>query len=98
MKHLEAGMKIRIAIWAAVGFLVAGCWGIYAFVTPPEIMLVQLREPLVQAAMHLTCPISYLGHYPIQLWSVLLINAATYALVGLVLEAFRHRSKLRLAA
>jgi hypothetical protein len=92
-------MKSRIAIWAAVGFLVAGCWGIYAFVTPPGTMLVHLREPLVQVAMHLTCPISYLGrHYPIQLWSVLLINAATYALVGLVLEAFRHRSKLPLVA
>jgi hypothetical protein len=54
---------------------------------------------LVRAVLYLSCPVSYAGrYYPIQLWSVLLINAATYALVGLVLEAFRPKSKPGLAA
>ncbi|HVP55448.1 MAG TPA: hypothetical protein VMU45_10670 [Candidatus Eisenbacteria bacterium] len=92
-------MKNRVAIWAGVGFLVASCWAVYAFVTPPESFLVVLREPLVQAALYLTCPISYAGrYYPIQFWWVLLTNAATYALVGLILEMFRTKSKQSLLA
>jgi hypothetical protein len=92
-------MKRRVAIWASVGFLAAGCWAVYAFVTPVDSFLISLREPLVRAVLYLSCPVSYAGrYYPIQLWSVLLINAATYALVGLVLEAFRPKSKPGLAA
>jgi hypothetical protein len=92
-------MKSRVAIWASVGFLVAGAWAIYAFVTPPESFLMSLREPLVQATLYLTCPVSYAGrYYPIQLWWVLLINAATYAMFGLILEVFRFKSKPSLAS
>ena len=92
-------MKSRVAIWASVGFFVAGCWAVYAFVTPPDSFLMSLREPVVRAALYLSCPISYAGrYYPIKFWLVLLINAATYAVVGLILEMYRLRSRPRLAA
>jgi len=61
--------------------------------------MVSLREPLVRAALYLSCPVSYAGrYYPIKFWWVLLVNAATYAAIGLVLEAFRPKSKPTLVA
>jgi hypothetical protein len=94
-------MKRRVAIWAAVGFLVAGCWVVYTFVTRPDSLLINLRQPVVQAALYLTCPISYVGrhyHYPMSWRLFLLINAAFYAVAGLIVEMFRLRSKPSLAA
>ena len=92
-------MKRRVAAWAAVGFLVASCWVVYTFVTPPESLLINLRHPVVQAVFNLTCPISYfMLHYPISWRMFLLINAATYAVFGLVLEGFRLHSKSSLLA
>ena len=87
-------MKSRVAMWASVGFLIAGCWAAYAFVTPPDSFLMSLREPLVRAALYLSCPVSYAGRfYPIKFWWVLLINGATYGVIGLFLEMFRLKSK-----
>ena len=82
-------MKYRIAIWAVVGFLVACGWALYALATtPPALGLGDPLMPLVR----LTCPIAILGSsYPIGLYSVLLANAATYALAGLIVETLRHR-------
>lgn len=92
-------MKRRVATWAGVGLLVASCWALYAFVTPPESFLTTLREPVVKAALYLSCPVAFAGrYYPIQFWWVLLINAATYAVFGLVLEVFRFKSKPSLVA
>ncbi len=85
-------MRIRVAIWASVGLIVAACWAIYAFVASPDFFLTSLREPLVKAVLYLSCPVSYAGrYYPIQLGRVLLINAATYALVGFIIEAVRSK-------
>ena len=92
-------MKIRIAIWAGLGFLVAGCWAAYAFVAPSEFFLSSLREPLLKAALYLSCPIAYAGRfYPIQFWWVLVANAATYGAVGLIIEIFRLKPKAGLVA
>lgn len=92
-------MRIRVAIWASVGFLVAAGWAGYAFAAPPEFFLTSLREPLVHGALYLSCPVAYAGrYYPIQLWRVLLINAATYALVGFIIEALRSKPKPGLEA
>ena len=92
-------MKSRVATWATVGFLVAGGWVIYTFVMPPESLGVSLREPLVRAMLYLSCPVSYAGrYYPMKFWWVLLLNAATYAVVGLLLEMLRPKSKPSLVA
>ena len=91
-------MKHRVAIWACVGFLIAGCWVVYTFVTPPESLW--MDQPVVQAVLYLTCPISYVGrHYPFPLsWKLfVLLNAATYAVVGLILEMFRLKLNPSLA-
>jgi len=91
-------MASRLAIWASVGFLVAGCWAAYAFLTPPDSFLTSLREPVIRAALYLSCPISYAGrYYPIKFWWVLLINAATYAALGLILEGLRMKTRPRLS-
>ena len=78
-------MKHRIGIWAIAGFLVAGCWALYAFATAmtPTDRIVTLVQ--------LTCPITLLGFYPLSLYLVLLANAATYALIGLIVETLRQR-------
>jgi hypothetical protein len=82
-------MKHRIAIWAGVGLLVAGGWALYALATTPPSL--GLGDPL-WLLVRLTCPIAILGSsYPISLYSVLLANAATYALAGLILESLRRR-------
>jgi len=85
----SGNMKYRIAMWASAGFLVAYCWALYAFATTPPAMtsadpilsLVQLTCPVVFASMHFNFA---LGLY----WS-LLANAATYGLIGLIVEGLR---------
>jgi hypothetical protein len=83
-------MKYRIAIWASAGFLVAGCWALYALVTTPPALT--SADPIV-ILVRLTCPITLLSFYPLRLYWVLLANAATYGLVGLTVETLRQRVK-----
>ncbi len=81
-------MKYRIAIWAAAGFLVAGGWAVYFLVASKD----RLIEPIVSTLARLTCPVVILGsQFPISLPSALVANVATYALVGLVVEAMRRQ-------
>jgi hypothetical protein len=81
-------MKSRIGTWAIAGFLVAGCWALYALATTPPAFT--YADPMM-SLVRLTCPIALLSSYPIRLYWVLLANAATYALVGLVVETLRQR-------
>ncbi len=84
-------MKFRIGIWASAGLLIAGFWAFYAFAsTPPALTS---ADPIV-LLVQLTCPIAFVGFYRLGLYWVLLANAATYALVGLIVETVRHRSAL----
>ena len=82
-------MKLRIAIWAVAGAVVAALWAIYMSATFPA--------PLgsLRTLVHLTCPVALAHHYAIGFYSVLLINAATYALVGAVVETVRRQYKPR---
>jgi hypothetical protein len=82
-------MKYRIAMWASVGFLVAGFWAIFAFATFPSTSG-RMRD--VWTLISVTCPIAIAGrHYPISLYEVLAANAATYLLVGLIVETLRQK-------
>jgi hypothetical protein len=86
-------MKWRIAIWASVGFLVACCWILYTFATPPEHLLMTMREPAVEALAFTSCPIVFAGRYfPLHFWWIPPINAATYALIGVTVEMLRRKS------
>jgi hypothetical protein len=81
-------MKYRIAIWAAAGFLVASGWAVYFLVASKD----HPMESTASALVRLTCPIAIVGsHYPVSLYSALVANVATYALVGLVVETLRRR-------
>jgi len=81
-------MKYRIAVWATAGFLVASAWAIYFLVASKG----QLTQPIVSTLVQLTCPISIVGsHYPVSLYSTLLANVVTYALIGLVVETLRRQ-------
>jgi hypothetical protein len=80
-------MKYRIGIWATVGFLVAGCWALYTLATtPPGIS----SGDAIMTLVRLTCPIALFSSYPLRLYWVLLANAATYALVRLIVETIRQ--------
>jgi len=80
-------MKLRIAIWSIAGVLVAGGWAVYAVAARP----LTFADPIM-ALVRVTCPIAILGRsYPISLSWVLLANAATYALAGLMVEGLRLR-------
>lgn len=78
-------------MWAAAGFVVAGGWAVYFLMTSRE----QAIAPIVQTIINLTCPIAIVGmHYPVSLYSALIANVATYALVGLLVESARRRIAL----
>ena len=84
-------MKYRIAMWAIAGFLVASCWALYAFATTPPAMT--SADPIV-TLVELTCPVVFASvhfHFALGLdWSIV-SNAATYGLIGLIVETLRHR-------
>jgi CHASE2 domain-containing sensor protein len=91
-------MKRRIAMWAGVGFLIGCGWVLYTFVVPVEFLAASLRQPVVLAAIYATCPICYAGrHFPLHFWWVPPINAATYALIGLIVEMVRRTARQQLA-
>jgi hypothetical protein len=84
-------MKYRIAIWAGIGFLVAGFWALYAMATFPSTEAILNVWGLVCAS----CPVAILGRtHAISIYSVLAANAATYALVGLIVETLRRQLHL----
>jgi hypothetical protein len=86
------GVKLRIVIWATVGFLVALGWALYsssAFPSP-----ITQAEPIVWNLALLTQPIvlaSFRFHFGIGVYWVLLANAITYGLIGLIAETVRHK-------
>ena len=80
-------MKYRIAMWATVGFLVAGFWALFSIATFPSD---RIRE--VWTFVCITCPIALAGmHHPISLYETLAANTLTYALAGLIVETLRKR-------
>jgi hypothetical protein len=92
-----AAMKFRIALWAALGALVAIGWAVYSFSTNPS--PITPTKPIVWTLALLTQPIAFASvHYRFGVsvnW-VILANALTYGLVGLLAETMRR--KLRHAA
>jgi hypothetical protein len=81
-------MKYRIVMWASAGFLVAGCWALYFLMASKANPV----ESVVYILTRLTCPVAIAGSYfPLSVYWVLVANAATYALVSLIVEALRRR-------
>lgn len=86
-------MKSRIAIWTTLGALVVVVWRVYISAT--------LSNPLGRggvgrALVYLTCPVAIARqHHPQGFYFVLIANAATYALAGLVVETMRRYNHTR---
>ncbi len=83
-------MKYRIAMWASAGFLVAACWALYFAMRSKDNPI----EPIVYTLGSLTQPVVLIGsyfHFGMSFHLVILANAATYALVSLILETLRQR-------
>ena len=83
---------IRVVMWASAGFVIAVSWGLYFATADKDIPI----GPIVQALSRLTVPADAVVLYfnpglPVGLTAVVLHNAATYALVGVVVEAIRRR-------
>jgi hypothetical protein len=82
-------MRYRIALWAIVGFLVAGFWALFAVATFPSTSE-RMRD--LWTFICITCPIAIAGmHHAISVYETLAANAITYALLGLIVETFRRR-------
>lgn len=80
-------MRSRIAIWAASGALIVGLWSMYldgASGAP---------RGFVAILLDLTCPIALARQHHMTIYVVLLANAFTYALAGLVLEIMRRPAR-----
>ena len=80
-------MKLRIAIWASVGALVVVLLRFYMSATAPA--------PLgnVWILADITCPIAIARNHALSFYFVLGMNAATYALIGAIVEIARRRLK-----
>jgi hypothetical protein len=86
-------MKLRIAIWSGLGALVVVVWRIYISATRSNPLG---AGGVGRAFVYLTCPIAIASQHPQGFYFVLLMNAATYALVGSVVETMRRHYKPRL--
>ena len=83
-------MKYRIAVWASAGFLVAAFWALYFAMRSKDNPI----EPIVYTLGYLTQPVALIGsyfHFGMSFYLVILANAATYALVGLIVETLRRQ-------
>jgi hypothetical protein len=79
-------MKYRLCGWAIAGFLVACFWAWYLFPTGVT------TNPSILDIARLTCAIVFVD-FGVRFYWVLLGNAITYALAGLLIEAMRsHRA------
>ena len=84
-------MRIRIALWAFAGLLIAVGWWLYVTATAPTPIT---AAPLLWNIAHLSCPVVLAGfyfHFGVSVYLSLVANAATYALIGLMVEGPRRQ-------
>jgi hypothetical protein len=84
-------MKSRIAMWAAMGFLIAFFWELFVLLSVP---FANQRMEDVWLLAAITCPVTLVRHLPITWYAVLIANTATYALLGLTVETLRKKTPL----
>jgi hypothetical protein len=89
---MDRRMKCQIAIWGTQGALVVVGWSLYIYAISP-VQLVTQGTVWILAC--LTCPIALAHRYPLSFYFVLLANAVTYALVGVIVETIRRHYQSR---
>ena len=81
---MRNSLIFRIALWASTGFLVSAGWGLY-FASANKANPI---EPIVYAFFRLTQPVAAITvayfDFPRGLTWIVVENAATYALLGLI--------------
>ena len=87
--NIMRNVTFRVGVWSAAGLLIAMGWGLY-FATADKATPV---EPLIYALARLTQPVvavvvSYFTPH-LGLRAAVVANAATYAMVGLIVETAR---------
>ncbi len=90
---------IRIATWTSAGFLVSFGWGLYFAITNKAIPVGPIVHTLARLSQPTASVLSYVNPAsPLGLTWVAVTNAATYALLGLMVESVRrHHRSLRLS-
>ena len=86
-------MKYRIAMCASAGFIIASCWALYASATNPPALT--SADPML-TFVQLTCPVVFASihfHFALGLYWSLLANAATYGVIGLIVEILRRQPR-----
>ncbi len=86
-------MKLRIAIWTGVGAFVVVLWTLYISATSSNPLNPLGPLTPVGVLVYLICPIALVHHYALSFYFVLLMNAATYALIGTIVETTRRHFK-----
>ncbi len=84
-------MKNRIGTWASAGFLVASFWAVFFLLYPRTFPIERITWTLAVISQ----PIALAGfyfHIGLRWYVVVLANAATYALLGLMVETMRRRA------
>jgi hypothetical protein len=89
------GMKLRIAMWSSLGALVVVVWRVYISLTLSNPLG---RDGIGRILAYLTCPISIAHQHPQSFYFVLVMNAATYALAGVLVETIRRHHHLHPAS
>jgi hypothetical protein len=86
-------MKLRIATWTGVGALVVVLWTLYVSATSSNPLNPLGPSTPLEILVYLSCPIALVHHYALSFYFVLLVNAATYALIGTIVESTRRHYK-----
>lgn len=91
-------MKKTIGIWATVGFAVSCCFVLFTFLMPPGYLVVSLRNLAVEVFAQASFLLGFaFRRIPVYFWWVPLINAASYAVIGLIVEMLRRMMTFRSA-
>ena len=85
-------MNTELLCGRVQAFSFAACWALYFAMRSKDNPI----EPIVYTLGSLTQPVVLIGsyfHFGMSFYLVILANAATYALVGLVVETLRRQLK-----
>lgn len=96
---MRYGAIFRIALWASAGFLVSVCWGIYFASTDKTNPIQSIVYTLAFLSQPVAGALTVLyPNFPLGLRPVVVANAATYALLGLIVETiYQHYRRLQVS-
>jgi hypothetical protein len=88
LNEVHQAMMKRIGFWAFAGFGVAVCW---AFIATGASLFGQHLDFYHWTVFRLTFPVSWFGRFRMTYYEAIFLNAASYALIGIVTEPLWRR-------